>query len=49
MIGLRSKLICSYKLYSGAHQEHNTEDVRTLVENMLKLNLDPLGRSGCKY
>lgn len=37
------------KLHSGPHQEHNNESVRSLVEDRLKLNLDPLGRNGCRY
>jgi len=37
------------KLHSGPHQEHNTENIRSLVEDRLKMNLDPLGRGGCKY
>lgn len=37
------------KLHSGPHQEHNTENVKMLVEERLKSNLDPLGRGGCVY
>ena len=37
------------KIDSAAHQEYNDNEIKNRILNHLENNMDPLGRSGCKY
>ena len=37
------------KINSAAHQEYNTDSIKSAISGYLNSNNDPLGRGGCKY